>query len=201
MPYELEGQLLEVCTCKILCPCWVGEDPDGDGTCDSINSWHIDRGTIDGVDVSNLTIAGLNHIPGNVLKGNWRVIFFVDDKATAEQHAALVDVFTGKSGGPMQGLAGLYGEILAVDKAPILFDVKEGKGRLRIGSNLEADMEPLKGATGHVTTLQDTAFSTIPGAPAYVSKASRYRARESRLGFDIDLRGHNAIQGKFHFKS
>ena len=25
MAYELEGQLLEVCTCKILCPCWVGE--------------------------------------------------------------------------------------------------------------------------------------------------------------------------------
>lgn len=29
MPYELDGDLLEVCTCKILCPCWVGEDPDG----------------------------------------------------------------------------------------------------------------------------------------------------------------------------
>src|SRR5262245_59537515 len=33
MAYTLEGQLLEVCTCNILCPCWVGEDPDG-GTCD-----------------------------------------------------------------------------------------------------------------------------------------------------------------------
>src|SRR5215471_16055767 len=28
MAYEVEGQLLEVCTCNILCPCWVGEDPD-----------------------------------------------------------------------------------------------------------------------------------------------------------------------------
>jgi hypothetical protein len=31
MSYHLEGDLLEVCTCKILCPCWVGEVPDGDG--------------------------------------------------------------------------------------------------------------------------------------------------------------------------
>jgi hypothetical protein len=201
MPYELEGQLLEVCTCKILCPCWVGEDPDGDGTCDSVNSWHIDRGMIDDVDVSGLTIAGLNHIPGNVLKGNWRVIFFVDDRATSQQHKALVDVFTGKRGGPMKDLAGLYGEILAVEKAPILFGVTEGKGRLQIGANLEAEMEPFQGATGRVTTLLDTAFSTIPGAPAYVSKASRYRAKDERLGFDIDLQGHNAIQGKFHFKT
>ena len=43
MAYQLEGKLLEVCTCKILCPCWVGEDPDGDGTCLSVNSWHIDK--------------------------------------------------------------------------------------------------------------------------------------------------------------
>ena len=51
-----------------------------------------------------------------------------------------------------------------------------------------------------MTTLQETAFSTIPGSPAYVGKASRYRAKESRLGFDIDLRGHNAIQGHFRFE-
>ena len=51
MSYQLEGDLLEVCTCKILCPCWVGEIPDGDGTCDSINSWHVRKGQVNGVDV------------------------------------------------------------------------------------------------------------------------------------------------------
>ncbi|MCG6947002.1 MAG: DUF1326 domain-containing protein, partial [Deltaproteobacteria bacterium] len=38
MAYRLEGKLLEVCTCNVLCPCWVGEDPDG-GTCDGTLSW------------------------------------------------------------------------------------------------------------------------------------------------------------------
>src|SRR5881409_603808 len=33
--YELEGSLLEVCTCNVLCPCWIGEDPDG-GDCLSV---------------------------------------------------------------------------------------------------------------------------------------------------------------------
>ena len=27
--YELEGTLLEACSCGVLCPCWIGEDPDG----------------------------------------------------------------------------------------------------------------------------------------------------------------------------
>src|SRR5262245_63080532 len=96
MAYELEGRLLEVCTCKTLCPCWVGEDPDGD-QCYSVNSWHVDKGNINGVDVSGLTLATLNHIPGNVLKGNWRILVFVDDRATAEQQEALVSAFTGRS--------------------------------------------------------------------------------------------------------
>ena len=43
MTYQLEGSILEVCNCNILCPCWVGEDPDR-GTCDSVMAWHIDRG-------------------------------------------------------------------------------------------------------------------------------------------------------------
>ena len=55
MAYRLQGSLLEVCTCKILCPCWVGEDPDL-GDCKSAMAWHFDQGTIDGVDVSGRTI-------------------------------------------------------------------------------------------------------------------------------------------------
>ena len=66
MAYEIEGRLLEVCTCNVLCPCWVGEDPDG-GTCDSALAWRVDQGTIEGVDVGGLTLALSVHIPGNVL--------------------------------------------------------------------------------------------------------------------------------------
>jgi hypothetical protein len=199
MAYELEGSLLEVCTCRILCPCWVGEDPDGE-TCDSVNSWHVEKGLVNGIDVSSRTLATLNHIPGNVLKGNWRVIFFVDDQSTPQQQQALVDLFGGKLGGPCADLAKLYGEIVRVERIPITFDVEQGKGHLKIGSDIEAFMEPYQGATGRVTTLHDTAFSTIPGSPAYVSKAATYRAKNSTLGFNIDLKGHNAIQGKFLFK-
>lgn len=28
MGYELTGRMAEVCSCKSLCPCSVGEDPD-----------------------------------------------------------------------------------------------------------------------------------------------------------------------------
>jgi len=28
MSYKLEGSILEVCDCNVLCPCWVGETLD-----------------------------------------------------------------------------------------------------------------------------------------------------------------------------
>src|SRR5947209_13022845 len=98
--YQLEGRLLEVCSCHALCPCLVGADPDG-GTCDTTVGYHIDTGTIQGVDLSGLSIAVSTHIPGNILKGNWQAKFYVDDKATEEQQDALLSVFTGKLGGPI----------------------------------------------------------------------------------------------------
>jgi len=200
MAYQLEGRLLEVCNCKTLCPCWVGEDPDF-GTCDGTLAWRVDRGNVDGVDVSGLTIGALAHIPGNVLNGNWRAMLFVDDKATTQQEEKLLSVFTGKQGGPVADLAQLIGEVVSVERVPIAFDVNQGKGRLRIGTVVAADLEPCRSPDGTPTALSDTIFSTIRGSPAYVGKASSYKADSAALGIKLDLSGHNAIQGSFRFAS
>ncbi len=82
MAYEIEGRLLEVCTCNVLCPCWVGEDPDYK-TCDTTIAWGIEKGSIEGVDVSGLTMAVSAHIPKNILiPKSWKAVVFVDDRAT-----------------------------------------------------------------------------------------------------------------------
>ena len=199
MGYQLEGKLLEVCDCNVLCPCWIGENPDN-GTCDAVLAYHIEKGTIDGTDVSGLTFSLLGHIPVNVLAGNWRIAVFVDDKATPKQQEAILSAWTGKLGGPLADLAKLVGDVAAVERAPISFAVEDGKGHLRIGTVAEATMSPYKGPTGSVTTLNESVFSTIPGSPAYVSKASEYRRQSSKYGLrDVNLRDRNAIQGSFRF--
>jgi hypothetical protein len=201
MSYRIEGRLLEVCTCNILCPCWVGEDPDR-GTCDSSFAWRIDEGTIEGLDVAGRTVALSVHIPGNVLAGNWSAVVYVDDGSTDEQQAALLKVFTGQLGGAIADLAGLIGEVIAVERAPIAFEVREGKGTLTIGSVVDAELAPFQGATGTATTLHDTAFTTIPGSPAFVGKAARYRRDGSQHGLaNVDIAGNNAIQGLFRFEA
>ena len=199
--YQLEGSLLEVCSCDAPCPCWVGEDPDG-GTCDSVLGWRVDQGIIEGVDVSGLTLALSVFIPGNVLAGNWKAVVYVDDNASEEQQAALLKVFTGQLGGAIADLAALIGEVVAVERVPIRFDVEEGSGAFTIGDAAEAQLESFRGATGKVTALYDTVFTTIPGSPAFVGQARRFRREAASYGMrDVDIEGRNAIQGEFHFEA
>ena len=198
MAYQIEGRLLEVCTCNVLCPCWVGEDPDG-GVCDGTLAWHVDKGSIDGVDVAGTTLVILCHIPGNILQGNWKVRIYIDDGATAGQKDALVNLWSGKLGGPVADLAKLVGTVDAVEQVPITFEVEGVKGMLKVGSAIDAGLEPFKGATGKETALHDSIFTTIPGSPAYVGKASHYKA--SAPGFDVSLQNHNAVSGSFRFEA
>jgi hypothetical protein len=197
--YDVEGRLLEVCTCNVLCPCWIGEDPDG-GTCESTLGWRIDQGHIEGVDVSGLTLAMTVHIPGNVLKGNWRAVAFVDDRSSAEQQEALLKLFTGQLGGPIADLAALVGEVVAIERVPIIFTVDGGKGTLDLGGITQAELTAYQGATGKPTVLSETVFSTIPGSPVYVGKAASYTRDGSSYGLsNVKLADHNALQGHFRF--
>lgn len=196
MGYRLEGDLLEVCDCNILCPCWVGEDPDN-GTCQSALAYRIEKGEIEGTDVSGLIMGVAAFIPGNTLKGNISVIRYIDDRASPEQEKALLAAFRGKLGGPLEQLANLVGREVAVRRAKLVFDVKEGKGTFVMGESTMAEMEPYLGPTGQPTRLVESIFSTIPGSPAYVAKASRFRMVEPEIGVNLDLVGHNAIQGHF----
>ena len=140
------------------------------------------------------------HVPGNILQGNWRAAVYLDDRVTPQQEEALLGVYTGKLGGPVADLAKLVGEVVSVEKVPITFDVHGGHGTIKLGRRTAiAELEPYKSASGATTTLADTVFSTVPGAPVFVGKSPRYRSKNAKLGIDLDIKGHNALQSTFVF--
>jgi len=195
--YDLQGTLLEACSCGVLCPCWIGEDPDG-GSCDAFVAYHFDAGTVRGVDIGGLNLVNVCRIPGNVLiPGSWKIVMFVDERATDEQMQALLDAYSGKLGGPLADLAGLVGEVLDVQRAPIRHEIRDGAGTLTIGDSLTAEMAPYRGGDGRTTTLRDTVFSTVPGSPAYVSKASSHTVNLPQYGMVWSFEGRNAIQSDY----
>lgn len=198
MGYDVEGRMSEVCTCKSYCPCWGGNDPDG-GTCDFAWCFHFDRGQINGTEVAGLSMGFLANLPGNPLDGNVRLLVIVDDAATEEQEQAMLGAFTGQFGGPLADLAGLVGEVVAVERAPIEFDVKEGSGTVRVGGRFETEVEGHRAANGNPTRLVDAVLSPVLGSPGYPGKVNRFQLSASEHGFDFPA--NSAMQTEFHYAS
>lgn len=199
MGYKVKGRILEACSCNTLCPCWIGDDPDL-GHCDAVLAYHYDEGQFKGIDVAGLTVALISHIPGNVLAGNWQTAVHVDSRATPEQKEAILAAHTGQLGGPLADLAPLIGQVLGVYDSPIDFNMVEGKGTFRVGEVASAEMEPATDAQGRPTKLVDTVFSTIPGSPAYVGRATSMKVNQPEHELVWEFSGRNATLGDFLFE-
>ncbi|MCX7623387.1 MAG: DUF1326 domain-containing protein [Thermomicrobium sp.] len=105
MSWEISGEMLEVCNCTLLCPCWldVSARPD-QGWCGTAIVFAIERGHVDGLDLTGRKVVLAAEIPGAFAGGNFTVRLYVDDGASAEQRHALEQLFTGQLGGPMATL-------------------------------------------------------------------------------------------------
>ena len=114
----MRGLFYEACDCFTVCPCWVGNNPDG-GECTGVFAWEIEAGSIDGVDVAGLLAVSVSHHTGLRDEARQRVMIFVDERATRVQADALTAAFSGRLGGPLQELGDLLGELLGVERAPI----------------------------------------------------------------------------------
>jgi hypothetical protein len=183
MAYQLEGSSQEACTCEWGCPCWAGNEPNAG--CDTVLSWHIDDGTIEGVDVSGRSVAVVADVPCSAAnQGAASSTLYVDDEATPEQEEALLSAWTGKLGGPVADLAQLFGEVSSVKRAPITFSVHGGK--LEIGQEIKADTATLREGEGRYTTIQESALSTADTTAEWseTSPSREYSAVEVSFRFE-----------------
>jgi hypothetical protein len=155
MAWSIEGRYFENCTCEAPCPCTVslalGADYD---RCQVVLVFHVDKGEVDGTDVSGLTVTAVADAPQMMLEGNWRLGVVIDAAASDEQAEKLGAVFSGGMGGPMEALAPLIGEQLGVERAAMTFSSE--------GVNHSLDIEGI----GHVELENIVPFGVESGEPA-----------------------------------
>lgn len=193
--YDLRGDLIEACSCNAVCPCCVADDPDGE-TCDNLTGYYIRQGLASGVDVSNLAVVSVVHIPGNILAGNWREVLFVDEKASEAQSAALTDAFQGRLGGPLAEIAALVGDRIATYSVPITYTVTSGVGAIRVGrpggdgNAIDVEMDPFHGPNGEPIGLLN---SVVPGAVALAGKARHNRVNVPEHGMDWSFEARHSV--------
>jgi hypothetical protein len=176
MGYDVKGTLLEVCTCDVNCACcWTGEEPTGD-SCDRVVAWQIEHGSVDGIDVSGVTLAMLGMLDeqGAPVKS----MIFLPDTIEDDAADALVALWSGKKGGPMADLAKMLGDVVGVERTSIVY--RDG-GHLEIGQRVAAEVPA--------------------GARDASVPATAYRADVPELGINLSVSGQRAVHGAFHFAS
>jgi hypothetical protein len=142
MAWKLDGTYFETCSCEVVCPCTaslaLGADYD---RCRVTLVFNVERGEVEGTDVSGLCVAAVADTPKVMTDGNWRLGVFIDAAASDEQAAALGAVFSGQLGGPMEALGPLVGENLGVERAPIVVREEGLRHSITIGDAVDFEIE------------------------------------------------------------
>ena len=198
MPYDLQGVFVEACDCSVICPCWFDLAPDED-RCTGLIAWHIERGNVDRIDVSDLTVLSVSFHEGRRSDAHARVRLYIDVRATESQERVLVGAFTGRKGGPLGELATITGDVIAVERAEMVFHHNAGATAVSSGSDVSVDLTPLVGATGRITTLADSSLSRLLGNPAEVGVSGRFRVDIAEDGFDLEVGQRSANRGRFAY--
>ena len=93
-----DADYLQACNCDYGCPCEFSAPPTT-GFCHGLGVWKIDRGKYDELSLDGLGLGFAAKWPKAIHEGHGTVCLFVDEKASAEQREALLDIGSGKAGG------------------------------------------------------------------------------------------------------
>ena len=196
MAWRLEGTYFENCSCDMVCPCTTSglTLPGDQDRCRVVLVFHVGRGEVDGVDVSEKTVVILADTPRVMADGNWRVGVVMDAAASPAQAEKLEAVFGGQAGGPMAMLNPLVGELLGMESAPIDY-VNEGRiHSVKVGELMDIEIEDFvapgnpSGELERLTGMFHPANSTLS-----IAKANRSRVDAFGLSFaNVGKNGHSA---------
>jgi hypothetical protein len=139
MSWSIAGTYFESCNCDAPCPCRrIDGVPGGrstHGICMGVLSWVIDEGHVGETDVAGLPVALACRYSDDEEGSPWTYVLYLDERATAEQRAALRDVYTGALGGDALAhfpWAWKPSVLAGVEAATIEFDHEPRRQWLRI---------------------------------------------------------------------
>ena len=200
MSWKVEGTYFENCNCDWVCPCSVTSfaSPSTGDKCTVILNYHVQKGEIDGVDVSGHSVSILAEAPKNMLDGNWQVGLIIDDKASKEQADKLAGVFSGQMGGPMAGIAPLIGKVLGIERHSIVYQDDGHRHHVKIGSDIEIGIEDYT-AQGAAEPTKLVGVSHPSASTITIARPTTSRIKG--FGMEFDNAGKSAFSAPFKWSS
>ena len=103
MAWELSGQLIEACSCKALCPCYLGPAEPDQGWCSGALTFSIQKGQSEDLDLSGRAVVWLIDLPKDFASGNGTARLYVDDTAKSAAVPEARGDFHWQEGRPVGG--------------------------------------------------------------------------------------------------
>ena len=188
MAWNLTGEMVETCSCNMLCPCWYAVkelmvmDQGWCGTTLLFRTWD---GRADGIDLSGRTLVLAALFPGPTLfDGNATGRVYIDEAASETQRAALEAIFQGKKGGPMEILASLTPTWLPTQITKVEVQEENGTVSAAVGSFGQINSRRLKNEAGQPMTMQNVGFAV---ALQFENSTAELAPSAGTQWFDPDL--------------
>ena len=163
MAWNVNGQLVEACSCNVMCPCWFGVKElmvMDQGWCDSTLLFRVREGSSDGVNLGGRTVVIATDFPGpTLLDGNGTIRLYIDDDASPDQQREMEAIFSGAKGGPMEILAGLVTNVLPTQTAKIAVQEEAGNLTIGVGNFGVIKSQPLNDEAGQPTVIRNAMFA------------------------------------------
>ena len=176
MTWNLTGELIETCSCNMLCPCWFGEADlmlMDQGWCATTLLLRIREGSHDGTDLSGQNAIITLHFPGPTLfDANGTARIYIDESASEAQQSALETIMQGASGGGMEVPASLLSTWLPTQRAAISVNEADGKVTASVPGVGDLSSRRLVNELGKKMTMQNTVFSMAFGFDDHVGDLS-----------------------------
>ena len=200
--WQISGEYFEACNCDFLCPCIVTNmaGQPTNGYCDVTLVFHIDQGRYGSEKLDGLNFVVAIHSPGVMGKGNLAVGVITDERATAAQKEAIVQIASGQGGGPMAALGPLVGKLLGVEARPIRFE-KNGLGRsASIPGVLDQAVLGVTGANPDEPIVVDSTIHPVNTRVA-LAKATRSHLHAFGINWDDTSGGNNGHFAPFNWQA
>jgi hypothetical protein len=172
MVWNISGELIETCSCNMLCPCWFGQADlmlMDQGWCATSLLLRIHEGSYDDVDLSGQDAVVNFHFPGPTLfdaNGIGRV--YIDEGASEAQQDALETILHGASGGGMEVPASLLSTWLPTQRVSITVAEDDGKVTASLPGIGDMSSRRLINDLGNKMTMQNSAFSMVFGFEGHI---------------------------------
>jgi hypothetical protein len=142
--WNIEADFLQACNCDYGCPCEFSAPPTK-GFCEGMGAWRITLGNYGAVKLDGLGVGFAARWPKAIHEGNGTACLFFDERATAQQREALLNICSGQAGGlPFEIIVTTFSKILDPQYVSFKFNFNGRNSSVQVGNAMDVAVEPIK---------------------------------------------------------